>query len=137
GIEACRCGIMHITKWTNSIRKALRKYPGHEIFMTQMKRGAFTDQDGPYPMLFVHAGLNAGFKLHEQGDHLWWSPDEFLRIEKAYKPFEKVVRGFDPSHGGLNLNCITATVDDGCGFGGKLVSVGFEGDGHAAHILEA
>jgi hypothetical protein len=35
------------------------------------------------------------------------------------------------------LNCITATVDDGCGFGGKLISVGFDADGHAYKILEA
>ena len=137
GIEACKGGIMQITKWTNSIRKALRSQPGHEIFMTQMKRMAFTDQDGPYPMLFVHAGLKPCHSLHDQGDHLWWSPEEFESINQAYKPFEKVVRGFDPDHGGLNLNCITATVDDGCGFGGKLVSVGFEPDGSASHILEA
>ena len=136
GIEACKSGIMGLTRWTNIIRKALRAHPGHEIFMNQLKRAAYTDQDAAYPMLFVHAGLNPMNDLFAQGDHLWWAHEEFTQIEKAYKPFEKVIRGFDPDHAGMHLNCITATVDDGCGFGGKLVSVGFESDGNIAKILE-
>ncbi len=137
GIEACKSGIMGITRWTNIIRKALRARAGHEIFFNQLKRMAYTDKDAPYPMLFVHAGLMPCHALHDQGDHIWWASDEFKSIETAYKPFDKVVRGFDPDHSGLHLNCITATVDDGCGFGGKLISVGFEPDGDVTEILEA
>lgn len=137
GIEACKAGIMGITRWTNIIRKALRAHAGHEIFMNQLKRAAHTAEDAAYPMLFVHAGLTPHSGLHDQGDHFWWSDHNFNAIESAYKPFEKVVRGFDPEHGGMYLNCITATVDDGCGFGGKLISVGFDTDGTVAEILEA
>lgn len=137
GIEACKYGIMGITKWTNKVRKAMRAHAGHETFFTQLKRAAFTDEHSDYPMLFVHAGLMPCHALHEQGDHIWWASDAFKSIQDAYKPYEKVVRGFDPDHSGMHLNCITATVDDGCGFGGKLISVGFEPDGHAGIILEA
>lgn len=137
GIDACKSGIMGLTKWTNIIRKALRAQPGHEIFMNQLKRAAYMDQDALYPMLFVHAGLNPVYGLHEQGDHIWWASDEFKSIHTAYKPFEKVVRGFDPDHSGCHFTCSTATVDDGCGFGGKLISAGFEQDGSTALILEA
>lgn len=137
GIEACRYGIMDITRWTNKIREAVRAQPGHETFAHQMKRAAHTDETSAYPMLFVHAGLKAEYALQDQGDHLWWGAHEFDCIQSAYKPFEKVVRGFDPEHRGLHLNCITATVDDGCGFGGHLVSVGFEADGGVAAILHA
>lgn len=138
GIEACRYGIMDITRWTNKIREAVRRHAGHEIFTNQLKRAAHTQaEDNPYPMLFVHAGLKAEYSLEDQGDHLWWGAHEFDRIQSAYKPYEKVVRGFDPEHRGMHINCITATVDDGCGFGGKLVSVGFEADGAVAGILHA
>ena len=136
GVEACRSGCINITKWVNTVRKAIRAQPGHEIFMNQLKRAVYTDQDGHYPMLFVHAGLKPCHTLYEQGDHLWWATDDFKTIEHAYKPFGKVIRGFDPDRGGLNLNCITATVDDSCGFGGKLISVGFEADGAVAKVLE-
>ena len=137
GIEACRSGIMGLTKWTNTVRKALRAHPGHEIFMTQLKRAAHSDKQSPSPLLFVHAGLNPAYDLRDQGEQLWWASDTFKTIENPYHPFQKVIRGFDPDHRGLNLNCVAATVDDGCGFGGKLVSVGFESDGSVAGILEA
>lgn len=137
GIEACRSGTVGLTRWLNNIRETVRKNAGHVIFMNQQQRAAFTDENAPYPILFIHAGLDANKSLHEQGDGLWWSTDEFDSVETAYKPFEKVVRGYDPRHRGLYLNCITASVDDGCGFGGKLVSVGFDNEGGVDDILEA
>lgn len=137
GIEACRYGVMGVTKWTGKIRHAVRQHAGHETFANQLRSAAFTDKESAYPMLFVHAGLDAAKPLHSQREELWWASDEFDAIESAYAPFEKVVRGYDPQHRGLYLNCITATVDDGCGFGGKLISVGLHQDGSVAEILES
>jgi serine/threonine protein phosphatase 1 len=37
----------------------------------------------------------------------------------------------------MHLNCITATIDGGCGFGGNLVCAGFSGNGAYLNILEA
>lgn len=136
GIEACRAGVMSITKWIAKIRAAVRCHAGHETFSNIQKRAAFTDESAAYPMLFVNAGLDVNKTIHEQGDNLWWAGREFDQISEAYAPFAKVVRGYDPQHKGLYLNCITATVDDGCGFGGSLISVGFDADGKAAQILE-
>lgn len=136
GIEACRAGVLGINKWIAKVRAAIRCHAGHETFAMHQQCAAFTDQDTEYPMLFVNAGLNANKDLHDQGDNLWWASDAFDKIEHAYSPFTKVVRGFDPAHKGLYINCITATVDDGCGFGGPLVSVGFDPDGTASTILE-
>jgi serine/threonine protein phosphatase 1 len=137
GIEACRSGTMAITKWTNKIRETVRAHPGHEKFGTELLRAVHTSKDSQYPMLFVHAGLNALKPLEEQGDSLWWANEAFDHIYTAYKPFEKVVRGYDPGHRGVNMNCITATIDGGCGFGGTLVCAGFEQDGSVAQMLEA
>lgn len=136
GIEACASGVMGITKWTNKIREAIRKHPGHETFGTQLLRAAHTDKSSTYPMLFVHAGLESNKALNDQGDSLWWDSGSFAKIDQAYKPFEKVVRGYDPSHSGVHLNCITATIDGGCGFGGNLVAAGFQGDGSLTEIIE-
>jgi serine/threonine protein phosphatase 1 len=137
GIEACSKGIMHLTKWTASVRQAIRRRAGHETFSTQLRRAAFTPTDESYPMLFVHAGLDAGKSLGEQGDNFWWGSDKFRAITQAYKPFEKVIRGFDPTHKGLHLNCITATLDDGSGFGGKLICAGFKRSGDIEELVEA
>jgi len=136
-LEACQHGTVSLTKWLNTARIAVRKHAGHDTFSTHQQRAAFTETSSEYPMLFVHAGLDQQKSLEEQGDYLWWASDEFDRIDAAYKPFEKVVRGYDPHHRGLYLNCITATVDEGCGFGGKLISVGFEQSGAVLDILES
>ena len=137
GIEACRTGAVGVTRWVNSVREAIRSHAGHSTFINQLQRAAFTDEDNAYPMLFVNAGLTPSKSLHDQGDDLWWAADAFDQIEQAYAPFEKVVRGFDPHQKGLHINGITATVDAGCGFGGQLVSVGFEQAGDVLEVLES
>lgn len=136
GIEACRYGVMAITKWTAKIREHMRRCPGHEIFGNQLMRAAHTDEAAPYPMLFVHAGIDQNLPLDQQNDAFWWAGAQFETIADPYKPFEKVVRGFDPEHKGLHLNCVTATIDGGCGFGGSLVCAGFDESGAVLDILE-
>ncbi|MFK7840602.1 MAG: hypothetical protein AB8B83_09780 [Bdellovibrionales bacterium] len=136
GIEACRQGIMSITRWTQNVRSKIRAHAGHEDFMMAQQRAVYTCTESyPSPLLFVHAGINIGKPLGEQGDSLWWESQNFETINAPYKPFEKVVRGYDPAHRGMNLNCVTATIDDGCGFGGKLVCAGFGEDGQVHQIL--
>ena len=65
GIEACRRGIMDITRWTQKIRSNIRVHAGHEDFMVSQKRAAYTCVDkNTSPLLFVHAGINTGKELH-------------------------------------------------------------------------
>lgn len=137
GIEACRRGIMDITRWTHSVRQKIRSHDGHEKLMNTMKRAAFTDlKNSDSPLLFVHAGLNAHRSLDDQGDSLWWDGDCFDSIHEPYKPFEKVIRGYDPAHKGMKMNCVTATLDDGCGFGGQLVCAAFSQNGQVEALFE-
>lgn len=137
GLEACQSGIMGITKWTNKVRACVKKHKGHDIFSMHLSRAAHTDKAHSYPMLFVNAGLDATLPLEEQGDHFWWHGQNFTNITQEYAPFKKVVRGYDPKHNGVHLNCVTATIDDGCGFGGKLVCAGFDQGGNILELLEA
>ena len=137
GLEECRKGVMGLTKWISKVRGAIRAYPGHECLSKNYTRAAFTDINAPYPMLFVHAGLETQKPLPEQNDSLWWGGRDFETMEHPYLPFQKVIRGYDPAHKGLHLNCITATLDGGCGFGGSLFCTGFAKNGKVEHLLES
>ena len=138
GLNAAREGIMPLTRWTNSIRQTLRAYPGHDTFMTQHRRAAFTSLPGEdrFPILFVNAGVNTTRKLDDQGDDLWWSGTDFNKMTDPYRPFEKVIRGFDPTHEGVRINCVTASLDGGCGFGGSLVAANMDAAGEIYEIME-
>lgn len=137
GIEACQTGIMGLSRWTTKIREAIRRHPGHEIFGTQLLRAAHTNSDAPCPMLFVHSGIDASKSLDEQGDQFWWAGQKFSEIQIAYDPYKKVIRGYDPDHKGVMVNCVTASIDGGCGFGGSLVCAGIDAHGEIFETLEA
>ncbi|MGH1398969.1 MAG: hypothetical protein ACRBCT_07125, partial [Alphaproteobacteria bacterium] len=119
-----------------AVRARIRGFAGHDTFMNQLQRASHSDQSGEAPLLFVHAGINAAKPLDAQGDALWWDGQSFDTIHEAYRPFHKVVRGYDPAHRGMHLNCVTATIDDGCGFGGELICAGFDASGEVTAILE-
>jgi serine/threonine protein phosphatase 1 len=136
GIESCRQGVMELIKWTHVVRQAIRERTGHEMLSTQLKQAALTDKSSHYPMLFVNSGLEPDKDLSAQGDSFWWASDHFEAMSERYKPFEKIVRGYDPAHKGVHLNCITATIDGGCGFGGTLAGAAFTASGDVEHLLE-
>lgn len=136
GICAAREGVMSIVKWTRKIREAVRRRPGHDMFTGHLRRAAFTDPSGACPLLFVHAGIDPEKPLSNQGDNFWWTRKDFKSIALPYQPFQKVIRGFDPDHGGLHINCVTATIDGGCGFGGPLICAGFDAEGSVFDIIE-
>jgi serine/threonine protein phosphatase 1 len=136
GVIAAQEGVMSLSKWTRRIRETVRRKPGHEIFATQLRRAAFTGENSGCRMLFVNSGIDPARGLYDQGDNFWWAKKDFNTITLPYDPFQKVVRGFDPRHGGLHINCVTATIDGGCGFGGALVCAGFEAKGDIFDIIE-
>ncbi|MBU0799694.1 MAG: hypothetical protein KKA05_01700 [Alphaproteobacteria bacterium] len=137
GLAAAHEGVMALTRWTARIRELIRRRPGHDIFSMQLRRAAHTAENAAYKMLFVHAGINPDRKLEEQGDSFWWAGSRFSNIILPYEPYQKVIRGFDPSHSGLHINCVTATIDGGCGFGGNLVCAGFDSNGNIFDMVEA
>ncbi len=126
GIESCRQGMVSISSWTNKIRAAIKSHKGHEIFTSHLVRAAYTPKDSTYPMLFVNAGIDQSKSLTDQGDSFWWAPQKFDNLSRPYAPFKKIVRGYDPKHKGIDFNCIKATIDGGCGFGGTLTCAVFD-----------
>lgn len=138
GIRAIKEGVVSLTRWTQSIREALRRHSGHDVFMTQYRRAAYTGtDDGRFPVLFVNAGIDPARPLDQQDEEFWWGGAHFPQMTQAYAPFEKVIRGFDPLHQGIYVNCVTASLDGGCGFGGNLVCSGMDTSGEIFEILEA
>ena len=98
---------------------------------------AYTNDRDSFPLLFVNTGIEPSKPLNEQKDSFWESADLFEGMTESYAPFNKVVRGFDPDHKGLDLNCITATLDAGCGFGGSLICAQMSAQGEFHQVLEA
>lgn len=138
GITAAKEGIFYLTRWTNHIRNRLRAYEGHDYFLTQQRRAAYTNNEGEkFPLLFVNTGIDTSKNLQEQQDAFWEDAMHFDAMTQSYAPFDKVVRGYDPSHKGLHLNCITATLDAGCGFGGPLIAAQMSAQGDFVEVLEA
>lgn len=131
--HAAKEGVMGLTKWTCKVRQAIRKQKGHEIFLNHLKQAAYTDKQ----LLFVHAGLDSNKPLAAQGDNFWWGNQGFKEIRVAYEPFQKVIRGFDPEHKGMYVNGISASLDDGCGFGGPLICTAFNQGGDVFDTIEA
>ena len=140
-VVATREGPVAMARWTNSLRQNIRDCPGHEKFLTVLRRAAFTHYRRHWPeaaeLLFVHAGLNPEKPLAAQGDHLWWGHPGFDTMTEPYLLYGRVIRGVDPAHSGLKINPVTTSVDAGCGpIGGPLLAVCFAPDGQAlSHLL--
>jgi serine/threonine protein phosphatase 1 len=133
GLSSARAGVLGLTRWTGSLREAMRARAGHDDLLHALKRAAFTEGG---ELLFVHAGLDPERPLDAQGDILWWGGG-FERIRTAYGGFRLVVRGFDPLRQGLATDPPAATLDAGCGFGGPLVAACFDLSGALADLIEA
>ena len=121
GLRASLEGVTGLGYWTKTVAQTVRQHPGHENFRNSLKRAAFTNMSLDHPLLFVHAGLEPSKALSFQGDNFWWCGTDFHAITRPYRPFERVIRGYDPDHEGVLINGVTATIDNGCGFGGDLV----------------
>lgn len=136
GVNACREGVISLTRWIADVRRRLHSCPGHETFSMQLKRAAMTDPGLPSSCLFVHAGLNPLIALEQQGDNFWWGSDDFALVDKPYHGFEKIIRGYDMRHKGQFISNHAVTLDNGCGFDGSLFAAGFDKRGEIFHTIE-
>ena len=139
GLAAARDGVMAMTRWTSLLRSEIRTRPGHEALYSSLRRAAFTgDAQGRHmgALLFVNAGLDTGKPLANQGDSFWWGAPSWATIMRPYGQFLKVIRGYDPAHGGAAMTTNTLTIDGGCGFGGSLLGACLTTSGEVIDIIE-
>jgi len=129
-LRRARSGALELARWTNELRQNMQARDGHVQLMSALRRAAFS-ADGA--LLFVHSGIDARRPLDAQGDAFWWNSADFAKLDAPFAGYARIVRGFDPDHGGMRIGRFSATVDSGCGFGGPLTSVCF---GPGAEELE-
>ena len=121
-----RQGTMALTRWTNGIRRKIQLCPGHTALTNCLKRACITN-DGK--LLFVHASIDVSRPLTMQKDQFWWDDGNFNKISAPFHGFKKVIRGYDHSKQGIDLNStFTACLDGGCGRGGQLHTICFSPD---------
>lgn len=127
GRAHCREGVMAITRWTGKLRRAMQAHAGHFELMTNLRRFACTAEK---TLLFVHASIDPTRPLAMQGDMFWWDNGSFAKVDRPYKGYNRVIRGYDhKAHEPDFSNPYTATIDGGCGFGSTLNAVCFTPDG--------
>ena len=138
GMAAARDGAVRLTRWTNGLREAMRTAPGHNALYAALRRAAFTEGAAPdgHGALFVSAGVDPSRPLAAQGDAFWWSAGSFAAITEPFAGFHRLVRGYDPAGGGLQLEGMAVTLDSGSGRGGRLAAGLFEPDGSLVEIVE-
>lgn len=141
GLNATHYGIVMLTRWTARLRAAIHSHEGHEQLFHHLKRAAFTSERTASPLLFVHAGLDPSRPIYEQGNELWCPQHDLEQaLTHTYDPFAKVIRGRKPDSFDyqVKINCIAATMDGGCGFGGPLMCAGFDTrTGNVFQMIEA
>lgn len=133
GAGRCRGGPLAITRWTNALRDAMRRHPGHEDVMVSLRQAAMTEGG---ELLFTHAGIDPTRPLHAQGDVFWWGSSRFANLQEPYEGFRTVVAGFRADHPGIVVTPHAAVVDAGCGFGGKLAAGCFDLEGRMVDRIE-
>ena len=136
GRTATRDGAPTMTRWTNRLRTNIRQHPGHEKFMTVLRRAAFTEAGNGAGTLYVHSGLDPHRPIGAQKDSFWWNHAGFNQLNDVYEGFARVVRGCDPAGGGLHMGRVAVTLDRRAGYGGSLVAGCFSPRGEALELLE-
>ncbi|WP_366653762.1 hypothetical protein [Fodinicurvata sp. EGI_FJ10296] len=130
GLAAARDGAVQLTRWTNDLRQTMRHAPGHTSLFSALRRAAFDDSN---TLLFVSAGLDPQRPLAAQGDSFWWGARGFSAITDPYEGFIRIVRGFDPNGGGIDVSEVTASLDGGAG---TVICAKVESDGTVSDIME-
>ena len=127
-------GSQEIARWLAELRARMEQYPGHQELLASVRQAAFTD-DGA--LLFVNSGLDPSRPIDTQRDAFWWGGDQLAALTPPYGDFKKIIRGFDPSQGGVDLDEYVATVDGGAGFGGTVTAACFDTEGRALDRIDA
>ena len=88
-------GTINISKWTASLTKAIHDNPGHTQYFLNLKHAAYSHTK---KILFVNRGVDITRPLSAQNDCFWWGYQDFSTLQKPYKTFIRIVRGYESEH---------------------------------------
>ena len=74
--------------------KILVDNKGHKEYFSNLCHAAFPDTKR---ILFVNRGVDITRPLSAQNDCFWWGYHNFSKLNKPYRTFKKIIRGYDPS----------------------------------------
>jgi len=95
-IEISTQGTLSISRWTAKLNKIIAHFPGHNEYFLNLQHAAFSDTK---KILFVNRGVDISRPLSAQSDCFWWGYQNFSKLNKPYKTFIKIVRGYESSLG--------------------------------------
>ena len=84
-------GTIQINKLTSKLNKKISETPGHKEFFSNLKHAAFSESR---EVLFVNRGVDLSRPLSAQNDCFWWGYQNFSLINKPYKTYKRIVRGY-------------------------------------------
>lgn len=136
GLRAASNGAIFLGRWTQGLRNAVMSHPGHQNLFSALRRAAYCETPPARGVLLVSAGIDPSRPFRHQNDSFWWGNPAFARIDRPFEGFGRIVRGYDPGHQGVAVTPVTATFDDGCGFGGALVCGCVAADGEVLDLIK-
>ena len=84
-------GTLQINKLTSKLNYEISITPGHKEFFSNLKHAAYSETK---EVLFVNRGVDLSRPLSAQNDCFWWGYQNFSLINKPYKTFRRIVRGY-------------------------------------------
>lgn len=133
GLKLAGKGSVALTRWTQELRDRLAARRGHERLLAQLRHAVYCNDRS---LLFTAAGLDPARPLSEQGDRFWWSSRGFRDLAAPFEGFQRIVHGFDPLKGGLQVAPHRLGLDAGCGLGGPLTAVLFDNARKPVEVVE-
>ena len=88
-------GTINISKWTTCLNKNLHNNLGHTQYFLNLKHAAYSHTK---KILFVNRGVDITRPLSAQNDCFWWGFQKFSLIDRPYKTFLRIVRGYESEH---------------------------------------
>ena len=93
-IDVSTQGTMAINKWISKLNDKISCQNGHREFYSNLHHAAFPKSK---LVLFVNRGVDISRPLSAQSDCFWWGYHDFSKINKPYRTFKKIVRGYEPN----------------------------------------
>ena len=73
----------------------MQNNPGHTEYFLNLKHAAYSSNE---KILFVNRGVDVTRPLSAQNDCFWWGFQNFSTLQKPYKTFLRIVRGYESKH---------------------------------------
>ena len=100
-IDISSRGTIAINRTTSNLNEILDKNNGHREYFSNLFHAAFPESR---LVLFVNRGVDITRPLSAQSDCFWWGYHNFSKLNKPYRTFKKIIRGYEPLISNKTIN---------------------------------